>query len=227
MPTCPDCGSIVMEGDPYCENCGALLEWDDDDEDEYDSQITYRKPAYFLDYGQTSETYLNPDDEKLLDITGPVCANAGQHLHLYTKIKEYMKAPDFNGFYIQKHYEFEIYYFHFIQENEYVKTTHVMTFVQDENYSSPERIFYEEYSKHNHDKLLENPRFKKLIESTGFEFSGCGGGYEACLTNPVGDVELTGEINMRVYFYVNNKQRQYKLDLDNMRLSTEYNEYDL
>lgn len=30
MHTCPDCGSIIMEGDPYCTHCGAHLSWSDD-----------------------------------------------------------------------------------------------------------------------------------------------------------------------------------------------------
>lgn len=25
MPTCPNCGEIVMNGDPYCPNCGSVL----------------------------------------------------------------------------------------------------------------------------------------------------------------------------------------------------------
>ena len=33
MATCPDCGEIVMEGDPYCSNCGATFRWIDDDDD--------------------------------------------------------------------------------------------------------------------------------------------------------------------------------------------------
>ena len=33
MATCPDCGEIVMEGDPYCSNCGATFRWVDDDDD--------------------------------------------------------------------------------------------------------------------------------------------------------------------------------------------------
>ncbi len=31
MPTCPNCGEIVMNGDPYCSHCGATFRWDDDD----------------------------------------------------------------------------------------------------------------------------------------------------------------------------------------------------
>lgn len=34
MATCPDCGSIIMEGDPYCSHCGAHLLWELDDDDD-------------------------------------------------------------------------------------------------------------------------------------------------------------------------------------------------
>lgn len=33
MTTCPNCGSIVMEGDPYCTHCGTTFQWSDDDEE--------------------------------------------------------------------------------------------------------------------------------------------------------------------------------------------------
>ena len=32
MATCPNCGEIVMEGDPYCSNCGCTFSWIDDEE---------------------------------------------------------------------------------------------------------------------------------------------------------------------------------------------------
>ena len=34
MGTCPNCGEIVMEGDPYCSNCGTTFSWSDDREEE-------------------------------------------------------------------------------------------------------------------------------------------------------------------------------------------------
>ena len=34
MPTCPNCGSIVMDGDPYCPHCGAHFRWTHGDEQE-------------------------------------------------------------------------------------------------------------------------------------------------------------------------------------------------
>ena len=40
MATCPNCGEIVMNGDPYCSNCGATLRWISDEEDE-DNNLAY------------------------------------------------------------------------------------------------------------------------------------------------------------------------------------------
>ena len=36
MPTCPNCGEIVMNGDPYCSHCGTTFSWGDDEDDEDD-----------------------------------------------------------------------------------------------------------------------------------------------------------------------------------------------
>lgn len=78
MPTCPNCGSIVMEGDPYCSHCGAHFNWASIDEVDdvpefgvvsdsgYGEPISYKfytsksvpeKPGSFLDFGEVSETY--------------------------------------------------------------------------------------------------------------------------------------------------------------------------
>ena len=257
MPTCPNCGSIVMEGDPYCSHCGAHFKWsglDDDIGDYisesqsylgepdsfYASQTDYGGPSSydsyvpgtddgkqggFLDFGEVSKTYIEAGEEELEYIAGMICADSSQKLQLKAQIREYQKAKDFNGFYIKKDYGFEVYYFHFIQENEYVKTTHVMTYRQDEfSTYNPYETFYDSYSEHNHDRLIANPRFKRLVEGVGLEFDGCGGGYETNLES-VGDVELTGDISIRVYFKADGKKRVYDLDLDEMKLCFAY-EYD-
>ena len=36
MGTCPNCGEIVMEGDPYCSNCGTTFSWADDSQPSYE-----------------------------------------------------------------------------------------------------------------------------------------------------------------------------------------------
>ena len=42
MPTCPDCGSIIMEGNLYCSHCGAHLVWNEDETriPDYESRIS-------------------------------------------------------------------------------------------------------------------------------------------------------------------------------------------
>lgn len=132
-----------------------------------------------------------------------------------------MKAPDFAGFYIQKDYEFEVYYFHFIQKNSYVTTEHVMTYLPNPDYYLPDRAFYESYSRHTHEGLVEDRCFKKLIESTGLEFDRCFGGYKTRLDSGC-DVTLTGEVEITVYFKDNGERRPYKLDLDEMKISDKY-----
>ena len=187
---------------------------------------SYDEPDEFLDYGEVSETYFKAGEETLEYIADHACATSPQKLQLKAKIRQYMKARDFNGFYIRKELGFEVYYFHFIQENEYIKSTHVMIFIRDPNYYSPYHAFHDFYSRHNHDKLLLNPRFKRLIEDVGHEFDGCQGGYETHLANSFSDITLTGRIRVKVYFNVGRNRRVYELDLDEMRLSSDYDEYD-
>lgn len=58
MATCLNCGEIVMEGDPYCSNCGTVFSWDDDEEsrdsdyDDYDYDRDEEEPDDydFYDY---------------------------------------------------------------------------------------------------------------------------------------------------------------------------------
>lgn len=55
MPTCPNCGEIVMNGDPYCSNCGTTFAWGYDDDDR-DSRS----------YGGSSYNYTPPSDSSIL-----------------------------------------------------------------------------------------------------------------------------------------------------------------
>lgn len=225
MPKYPDCGSIKMEKDLCCTRCKAKVKRNYDNEP-HCMRKTSRKRK-FIDYGETSKTYQNPDDEELFNIADSVCITDGRKFHLFTKIKEYLKTRDSKGFYVTKDLWFEVYYFNFIQENEYVKTTHVMTFVQDPDYSSPDKIFYESSSRHSHEKLLADSRFQKLIERTGLEFSGCIGGYMLYLKFPGHDVKMTPIIETFACFNVNGECRQHLLDLDSMQLCEEYYGYDI
>lgn len=55
MPTCPNCGEIIMEGDPYCSYCGTHLRWDfNDDSHVGDSSIESQLNQVYMSPGQRS-----------------------------------------------------------------------------------------------------------------------------------------------------------------------------
>jgi len=64
MPTCPNCGEIVMNGDPYCSNCGTTFDWYDEDEDEDEDEdvpslsYKFRKDIEGLKVMANSELFL-------------------------------------------------------------------------------------------------------------------------------------------------------------------------
>lgn len=68
MPTCPDCGSIIMEGDPYCSHCGAHLSWSDDYSHRRDSQIP-NPPIDFYDPLEDAREYERRHQELLKKIS--------------------------------------------------------------------------------------------------------------------------------------------------------------
>ena len=208
MPTCPDCGSIVMEGDPYCTHCGAHLIWIDDDEEN--------------DYYQTSDIRQSIDDK----IDSYFRSNYFDPLIrplLMEKVKEYAGAKDCVDFEVD---ESNIHYiiFRFTRQNEYVKT--VIDFHYDFDYRIHKRIFRDCYVKHYHDALLANPRFKELIKKTGKEFIRCSGGYELDVILAPYDIKLLDEIDISVHFKVGSDQWIYDLDLDRMELSKDHIELD-
>ena len=206
MPTCPDCGSIVMEGDPYCTHCGAHLIWIDDEDEDYQipqNQISVEDKIdkYF------QSNYFDPCIKFLL----------------WDKLKEYAGAKDCVDFEVD---ESNIHYiiFRFTRQNEYIKT--VIDFYYDHDYRIHKRILNDCRIYHYHDGLLANPRFKKLIKSTGREFIRCSGGYELDVILAPYDIRLLDDIDVSVHFRMESDQWVYRLDLDRMELSNDYIELD-
>lgn len=88
MPTCPNCGEIVMNGDPYCSNCGTTFAWgsDDDDNDSYS-------------YGGSSYGYTPPSDSTILSSKARRYRNCLEYARgendPVKKIDKYKAAVDF------------------------------------------------------------------------------------------------------------------------------------
>lgn len=87
MATCPDCESIIMEGDPYCSHCGAHLSWSSEDSynheadlfegNDYSFQSDSKIPAPLRDF------YASLEDEE---------AKQRVHQKLLKKISEKYKV---------------------------------------------------------------------------------------------------------------------------------------
>ena len=204
MPTCPDCGSIIMKGDPYCSHCGAHLSWSDDS-----SRVEFREKP-------------KTNEEKIDEIINAMHLSNKKRRILKEKTMEFLNAKDCNS--LSVHSMQDCYIFVFTRENEYVKTKD--EFFYDPKDDKDTRVFSDSGDTHYHDRLLENPRFKELVKSTGFEFLGCRGGYVTEYTWSPDEFRMIDRIDVLVYFRVDEERmRYYHLDLDKMKLDKDYHEW--
>lgn len=191
MNTCSDCGSIIMEGDPYCTHCGAHLKWSEDD------------------------TIAQKSGDDLDDMLSSLFIDHAHRQLLKSKIESYLKARDCINLLLRESHG--SYIFEFTRKNEFVKT--VDEFIYDPNYFNQTRVFFEDYQRHNHEGLIKNPEFQKLIKSVGLEFLDWRGGYKTDYTISPDEYRMIDEIDIKVRFKLKSeKLKIYKLDLDKMKL---------
>lgn len=196
MPMCPDCGSIVMNGDPYCSHCGAHLKWSDD---------------------ETSK----PSNNKLEDIIlNDIIASRQQKINLTNKIFELLKAKDtrLDGVDI----DMDNARFIFKRENRYVTTTVSCLF----RFLSDDSKVFESYDVNSdYSNMLRDAKFKDSVKSVenkiGKRFSHITGGYEI-KESLFEDIKFLDECKVSVFF--TNSQgggfSQYVVDLETMELTS-------
>ena len=207
MATCPDCGSLIMEGDPYCTHCGAHLVWsyDDDDRQKHRREREPEMPK--------------TDEEKVEDIIRDMFLPPYKAAILKSKVMSYLNAKDCNALEVRSMNGG--YIFAFTRQNKYIKTTD--EFDYDPEYDNLRRVFWDCYTNHNHDGLLNDSEFKRLIESVGLEFVGCYGGYVSEYDHINDELKMIDEIDVRVKFKAGEKKyRSYRLDLERMKLDDDY-----
>lgn len=203
MPTCPDCGNIIMEGDPYCEHCGAHLSWSDERESQPEEN-------------RYSEAGLD-------DIIDSMRISAIQKMALKEKLETILTARDCVR--LEAREGRGEYIFTVTRQNEYVKT--VDEFFFDPREQNMTRVFCECLSNHTHDGLLKSTEFKNLIKKTGLDFIECRGGYRTRYISILEGFEMLDEIDILVYFRMSeNKERVYHLDLERMELKNPH-EYEI
>ena len=166
MPTCPNCGEIVMNGDPYCPHCGVTFRWVDD-EYEMKRERNYRRPINInLEnvpanrFRQAIEKLQEPDYItkgilKSFDLT-----NAK---NTFVDIRQLGSGGDIDIFFKRK--------------NKYFTTNDYVTYRCDMNE-------IEGYGFNTNFYNLENTEwFKRAVQQkekeTGLKYHSCGGGYDA------------------------------------------------
>ena len=175
-------------------------------------------------YGSSNREKAKTDDEKLDEILSGLYLSVSHWTLLKNKLTSFLNSKDCTGLTAVEQ-GFGQYTFVFTRENEYVRTTD--EFVFDSNYEGIRRIFVDCYTYHNHDNLVNNPRFQDLIKKTGMEFIKCVGGYVTDYSMAADEFALKDEIDVRVCFKMGSKERIYRLDLNKMELSKDYSEINI
>ena len=120
-------------------------------------------------------------------------------------------------------------YFYFIKDHEYFYTTYECVFMPYSDHTY--RLFEDCNVKQNHDRLLADASFKKLVRDTekrtGFTFEGCSGGYDIKLDYSTNDeFTFTDDYKVFVRFRIDDERvAVYDIDLDEMKLSRDYEVY--
>lgn len=196
MPPCPDCGSIVMEGDPYCSHCGAHLKWSDD------------------------ETFKSSNNGFEDIILNDIIASRQQKTNLVNKIFELVKTKDtsLDGVDI----DIDNARFIFKRENKYLTTTVSCLF---RFLSQGPRVFESYEINSDYSNIVNDTRFQNSVKDIeneiGKRFSHISGGYEV-KDSPFEDITFLDDCNVSVFF--KNSQgggfAQYFLDLETMELTS-------
>ena len=160
MATCPNCGEIVMTGDPYCTHCGATLRWYFDDEEEEDYPPEDTKPDHLIDiFNEMVKSDLSSDEKldlfkDLLFLTDYLLEEIRQEMYDEEKRYKCRFIMAYTADYPQTYI--------FLREDKY---RDVLIFNRCYIEYTPGRFNPEEREFHyDYKKLFENPKFIKQAE---------------------------------------------------------------
>ena len=161
-------------------------------------------------------------DQKLFEILKEMDLTPLERIILERKVMSFLDAKDCTGLRVEIGFGEHIFFF--TRENEYITTTDEFEYIPEFRLK---RIFKDSYTYHNYDRLLNDSRFQNLIKIKGHEFIKCTGGYVTKYNGADDEFTMEDKIDLGVLFKVGSKERMYKLDLDRMKLSEEYSEFNL
>lgn len=196
---CSSCGKIYPDYCNYCNSCGNSFEKSPDDELADEIRKILNKIVY---------------DKSAINA-------------LVTRSFILMKSNDSR---LVKINEIDLMNIDFVFEkkHEYFTTQYLCLFSQEFHEL---RIFEDFEVTNDHSRLLENETFQKSIKDTeyrtGFRFRELSGGYGYRLDDNRFDFVFTDDINLIARFDMPNGHRAvFDVDLDNLKLSKDYDEYE-
>lgn len=156
MPNCPNCGEIVMEGDPYCSHCGAHFIWDFDDEDDYErdshqSELERIKQQRKNEYPYNDDFFNDLYHEGVLEIAIDRMSDGIEDL----KRKFGVELKDVSIYN-------DIVHFELFKRDKYFDATLRASF--DLSTSFNDVIFYRDIVTPDFSRLYSSEEFKRLIE---------------------------------------------------------------
>lgn len=211
MAMCPNCGQIIMNGDPYCSHCGTALSWSADD--------------------SSSRGGLFSEDVILRDIPITSFDMALERLNVSANTVRAIKrdvditrAGDCRINIVHTYHEYGI-KITFIRQNRYFKTTDSIKFDPASNRIMG-HYFYSDFTGLRHADWFMSAVRKKEAES-GLEFYDCGGGYDSRYDWQNGRFELKSGCEVIAHFIEDESYyRGYKVNFNRHGLEYGYERYE-
>lgn len=217
MPTCPNCGEIVMNGDPYCPHCGATFRWV---EDEYEMSYSKRPSRPLIEI-----RFLDVPIElfyKRLD-------DLHEREHIINGIRKSIdisKAGRNTTFDLLQGSPGDDIDIQFIRKNRYFTTTEYIRYDYAINGIGGHSF------RSNFENLENADWFKTAVrrkeQETGLKFHSCGGGYDANYDwDKTNTFELREGCEVIAHFIESESStRGFPVDFTNHRLKSESKSYD-
>jgi len=211
MPTCPNCGEILMNGNPYCSHCGTALRWDN-----YDYDVTRKsRPIEIVRNNVPINSFFSCLYEFNINAT------------TINSIKRDLNVSKAKNTIVNIGQEFPNANLDitFIRQNKYFKTVDSLKYNQFPN-KIDEHYFRSDFTKLKNTDWFKNT-IKQKENEIGLKFYDCGGGYDAKWDWNNSTFELKEGCEVIAHFIQDNYYyRGFVVDFKNHRLKNESKEYE-
>ena len=209
MPTCPNCGEIVMNGDPYCPNCGTIFS---NSNDRYEDHNSYTEGFHIVNL-PVQYFYMTVNQLK----ASPTTIEAIKRDLDVTKVKDATVS-------IRQDYDYDDIHIDFKRQNKYITTTDSIHYDPVSNKIEGYRFYTNFQQLENTDWFIE--AIKQKERETGKEYYCCGGAYDAHWDWENSKFELKEGCSVVAHFHEDEyNTRGYEVDFRYHKLKSESETY--